>query len=584
MRSFIIMEISKKMLRIKECDNVYQLAMCLNLNTAVITNILYNIKTDNCYRQFKIPKKNGKTRTICAPNAELKSVQKRLANALYYELKLIREENNINSKISHAFEKKKSIISNCEIHKRKRFILNVDLKDFFDHFHYGRVYGYFLKNKYFLCTDETARTIANIACFQGKLPQGAPTSPIITNLIFQAVDARILQLTKKHHLDYTRYADDLTFSTNEQDFIKTYKDFLNKLTKLIEKSGFKINQNKIRISCHDSRQTVTGLIVNDKINVCNDYYKLVRTYANSYYKTDSFDFKDNNGNVIKSGNANQLEGMLSFIHMIDKHNKDIKKDPVELQRSLNKRDREYQRFLFYKYFYHNERPLIITEGKTDPIYLCCAMKKYYREFPELIEKKKSGFHFKVQFMKKSKRMLEMFSFVKDGASAMTTLYLNYYKKNSKFPDYYQYFSQITCKSASNPVLFIYDNELISKDNPLHDFVNRIKDEKSVIIKKITEDGWAHIISKKNLYIVTNPLVDSKTECEIEELFTTETLQKEINGKTFSLEKNYDTNEHFGKDIFSKIIAKEYEQIDFSRFIPFLERIRDAIVDYNNTEA
>ena len=105
----------------------------------------------------------------------MKSVQKRLANALYYELKLIREENNINSKISHAFEKKKSIISNCEIHKRKRFILNVDLKDFFDHFHYGRVYGYFLKNKYFLCTDETARTIANIACFQGKLPQGAPT-------------------------------------------------------------------------------------------------------------------------------------------------------------------------------------------------------------------------------------------------------------------------------------------------------------------------------------------------------------------------------------------------------------------------
>ena len=166
-------------------------------------------------------------------------------------------------------------------------------------------------------------------------------------------------------------------------------------------------------------------------------------------------------------------------------------------------------------------------------------------------------------------MQEMFSFVKDGASAMTTLYLNYYKKNSKFPDYYQYFSQITGKSASNPVLFIYDNELYSKDKPLHEFVNKEKKEKESMIDKIEKEGWVSMILKKNLYIVTNPLVDSKKECEIEELFTAETLQKEINGKTFSLGKNFDTNNYFGKDIFSKIIAKEYEQIDFSRFIPFL---------------
>ena len=99
---------------IKERSSVYGLANHLNLNTATITNILYNVKTDNCYKEFVIPKKNGGKRIICAPNPELKSIQKRLANALYYELDQIRKKEGISAKISHAFEKNKSIISNCE--------------------------------------------------------------------------------------------------------------------------------------------------------------------------------------------------------------------------------------------------------------------------------------------------------------------------------------------------------------------------------------------------------------------------------------------------------------------------------------
>ena len=93
------------MFRIKECKSVYELARHLNLSVATITNILYNVKTDNCYKKYIIPKKSGGSRKICAPNSELKSIQKRLANALYNELKLIREEEHTNAKISHAFEK-----------------------------------------------------------------------------------------------------------------------------------------------------------------------------------------------------------------------------------------------------------------------------------------------------------------------------------------------------------------------------------------------------------------------------------------------------------------------------------------------
>jgi hypothetical protein len=568
---------------IKECSSVYGLANHLNLNTATITNILYNVKTDNCYKEFVIPKKNGGKRIICAPNPELKSIQKRLANALYYELDQIRKKEGISAKISHAFEKNKSIISNCEIHKRKRFVLNVDLKDFFDHFHYGRVYGYFIKNKNFLCTDEIARTIANLACFKSKLPQGAPTSPIITNLIFQTVDIRILQLTRKYRLDYTRYADDLTFSTNRKDFLEVYKDFLNELGKLLKRSGFEINDNKIRISFRDSRQTVTGLVVNKKINVCADYYKLVRAYANSFYKNGEYNIKDKNDKDSKKGTANQLEGMLSFIHMIDRHNSPSKtqSDPIKQQKSLNKRDREYQRFLFYKYFYKNDRPLIITEGKTDQIYLKCALKKYYRQFPKLIKKTDKGFQFNVQFFKRSQIMLEMFSFVKDGADAMSNFYKNFYatKVNKIFPDYYQYFTQITNQSASNPVLFVFDNEVNNDSKPLSNFIRLFEKKKTSVKDAIIENGWIRVVPNKNLYVVTHQLVDSKNECEIEDLFTKDTLELEVNGKTFSRENNYDINEHFGKDHFSKIIAKQYEHIDFSNFIPFLERIQNAISDY-----
>lgn len=114
-------------------------------------------------------------------------------------------------------EKGKSFITNAQIHRNKRFVINVDLENFFDSFHFGRVRGYFMKNKNYQCSEEVATTIAQIACYEGKLPQGAPSSPIITNMICNIFDMRLLRLAKKYKLDYTRYADDLSFSTNDKN-------------------------------------------------------------------------------------------------------------------------------------------------------------------------------------------------------------------------------------------------------------------------------------------------------------------------------------------------------------------------------
>ena len=175
-----------------------ELADFLDIPRKKLTYILYVKGVDNLYKSFDIPKKSGDNRHINSPTKDLKDIQEKLANALTTYERKIWEEKQITPNISHAFEKDKSFITNAKVHRNKKFVFNIDLENFFDSFHFGRIVGYFNKNHNFLLPKEVATVIAQLACYKGKLPQGGPCSPIITNLICNIFDIRLLKLAKKY--------------------------------------------------------------------------------------------------------------------------------------------------------------------------------------------------------------------------------------------------------------------------------------------------------------------------------------------------------------------------------------------------
>lgn len=142
------------------------LASFLGVPIKKLTYILYVKGTDSYYNSFSIPKKNGKDRPINASTGDLKDLQKKIADALYLFQDDFVKDKGINTKVSHGFEKKKGIITNAKMHRNKRFILNMDLDNFFDSFHFGRVRGYFQKNSNFQLSIEVATIIAQLTCFQ----------------------------------------------------------------------------------------------------------------------------------------------------------------------------------------------------------------------------------------------------------------------------------------------------------------------------------------------------------------------------------------------------------------------------------
>ena len=279
------------------------------------------------YQTFTIKKKSGADRTIHAPVKGLKSILR----SLNFVLQCVYEPHEA----ATGFVLEKSIVDNAKKHVGHHYVLNMDLKDFFHSFDRNRVKIGFMYEPFNLNGEkETLAFLLASLCthpfeIDGEvktvLPQGSPTSPTITNILCYKLDRRLNGLANRFGATYTRYADDITFSSPHN----TYKDevFNQELKRIIEDDQkLVINPKKTRLQKSGYRQEATGLIVNDKVNVRRRYIKQIRMWLYywekyGYEKAEQIfkrDYIAEKGHV-KNMNAhlvNVLDGKLEFLKMV----------------------------------------------------------------------------------------------------------------------------------------------------------------------------------------------------------------------------------------------------------------------------
>lgn len=267
------------------------------------------------YRRFEISKRGGGKRTILAPIPELMDLQRRFAAKLAqcYDPK----------PCVHGFVVNRSIVSNAMIHSRARVLLNVDLKDFFPSIHIGRVIGLF-RSKPFETAKPAAVVLAQLCCYDGKLPQGAPTSPIVANLICRRLDTELSRLAREHQCRYSRYADDLTFSTKRAELPPVLHHLSSEgklvvgeaLASLILQHKFQINPEKVRVQFKHERQIVTGLKINRFPNVSKKFLSQVRAMLHAWKKFDLSSAQDEFVKKYAYGHRAPYRGKPSFREIV----------------------------------------------------------------------------------------------------------------------------------------------------------------------------------------------------------------------------------------------------------------------------
>jgi RNA-directed DNA polymerase len=283
---------------LKAAVSLRDVADLLEFQSKALAYILYKKPSATKYNSFDVPKRGGGVRSIKAPAAELALLQRRLSDLLQNCVEEINISRNRKDSLAHGFKRHRSIITNAVKHQKRRYVFNIDLLDFFPSINFGRIRGFFIKDANFLLHEKVATVLAQIACHENGLPQGAPSSPVISNLVGHVLDIRLCKIASANGCTYSRYADDITFSTNKPEFPSNIAkrsagtlhewEVGDQLQEAVVSAGFVINPLKTRMQYRSSRQAVTGLIVNRKLNVRSEYRRIVRAMAHRLFKTGSF--------------------------------------------------------------------------------------------------------------------------------------------------------------------------------------------------------------------------------------------------------------------------------------------------------
>ena len=327
-------------------DNPHFIHMNKPVTSQLLKYIVYG--KEKRYHQFQVAKKSGGIRTITAPSDAIKNTQRLLNIALQCLY--------TPTQSTTGFVIGKSIVDNANRHVNKKYVYNIDLQDFFSSIQFTRIRGLLgnveLPNKWLksrvlsfaseqsivldklVLNPDVAHYIANLCCFEGVLPQGAPTSPTVSNMVCKVLDYKLYKLSEKYGLTFTRYADDITFSTNKPAITSELKA---EIFAIIRKEGFELNEAKERIQVYGKeldgklnreRQMVTGIVVNKKANVSKRYIRNLKAaiynwekhgYAIASNKHESF-YVNEKGFLRYNGNVPKMElvigGKLEFLGMV----------------------------------------------------------------------------------------------------------------------------------------------------------------------------------------------------------------------------------------------------------------------------
>jgi len=271
------------------------------------------------YRQFLIPKKKGKPRKICAPDTVLRKTQKHINYFLQAYYLWIKPPAAYGFVINpHYLGTFCNIVENARHHTGKKYVFNIDLKDFFDSITAKQVKELFLSDL-FDYNEEIATALTFLTTYKGKLPTGAPTSPVLANFMCYRLDAQLSALATQYGFTYTRYADDLTFSGNE----KLSDEVKMKIIELIQQNSFTVNGKKVYQRMFFQQQKVTGLVVNEKVNVDRKFIRKVRAMIHDVQLNGMDAAVMNHYNIttpvtveLRAKFISRLEGYLSFIGQI----------------------------------------------------------------------------------------------------------------------------------------------------------------------------------------------------------------------------------------------------------------------------
>jgi len=565
---------------LKSASSLKDIANLLSMKPSALSYLLYKVNSETNYKSFTIPKRSGGTRLIHAPTDKLKLVQMKLSMLLQDCVDEIDNSSNLADQVAHGFKRNRSIITNARKHRNRRYVFNIDLESFFPSINFGRVRGFFLKDNRFQLAEAAATVVARIACFQNSLPQGSPCSPVISNLIAHLMDRHLVRLASRSGCTYTRYADDLTFSTNKKSFpVLIASDSViepgnwnpgSELTRLIDHSGFKINPEKTRMQYRDSRQVVTGLVVNKRVNIPFEYRHNVRAMVHSLFSKGYFELmgtaNGNNQTVIEKrrGNLNELHGRLGFIESVDCINR--RNNPTSGPSGSVSHESLYRQFLIYKDFYATPTPVVLCEGETDNIYLKFALRSQCANFPTLAELKKDKIKFKIRLYKYSKSSTSRILKLNDGGSATLSKFIGTYKKET---------DKFKAPGLEHPVIILYD-----RDEGAKAIQSAIKDASKKPFDSKAQ--YTHVV--KNLYALPTPLKQGQAISQIEDFFEDEVKALLLGGKSLNLNNNFDVEKHYGKKLFAEhIVQAKAKSIDFSGFNPILSLLEAIVQRHKATQ-